>query len=352
MQKITGQGNNSSDVTLAAKIEFLKRPESYPDRPRKVEAVETHMSWVFLTENYAYKLKKPVRYEFLDFSTVDARHHDCEEEIRLNRRLARDVYIGVLPLTADADGNIFLGGDNTAIDWLVKMRRLPTEKMLDYEINTQTVNKTEITRFALMLARFYKGSPPIEISLSEYKQRFEAEIQDNLRVLTTPAYGLPIDLPPGVCAAQLDFLKRESELFGRRVQEGKIIEAHGDLRPEHICLEAEPLIIDSLEFKREFRILDPVDELSFLALECERLSAPPFVADLIFETYIRITGDTPQEHLVNFYKSCRAGLRAKLAIRHLREPEMPDISKWRNLAKRYLDMAKSHIRQAGEKFST
>jgi hypothetical protein len=79
MQKITGQGNDSPDITLEAKIEFLKRPESYPDRPHKVEALETHMSWVFLTENYAYKLKKPVRYEFLDFSTVDARHHDCNE---------------------------------------------------------------------------------------------------------------------------------------------------------------------------------------------------------------------------------------------------------------------------------
>jgi len=352
MQKITGQKNNGPDVTLETKIEFLKRPESYPDRPRKVEFLETHMSWVFLTENYAYKLKKPVRNEYLDFSTVDARHHDCEEEIRLNRRLARDVYIGIVPLTADAERNILIGGNNTAVDWLVKMRRLPTEKMLDYEIKTQTVNKAEIARFALMLARFYKKSPPIEISLSEYKQRFELEIQDNLRVLTIPEYGLPIDLPPEVCAAQLDFLKRKSELFSRRVQERRIIEAHGDLRPEHICLEAEPLIIDSLEFKRKFRILDPADELSFLALECERLSAPPFVNNVIFETYNRITGDTPEEHLVKFYKSCRAGLRAKLAIRHLQFPEIPDISKWRNLAKIYLDMAKSHICQASEDFST
>jgi aminoglycoside phosphotransferase family enzyme len=346
MQKITGQGNDSPDITLEAKIEFLKRPESYPDRPHKVEAVETHMSWVFLTENYAYKLKKPVRYEFLDFSTIDARHHDCEEEIRLNRRLARDVYIGLLPLTADADGNMVLGGDKTAIDWLVKMRRLPTEKMLDNAIKTQSVNETEITRFALMLARFYKGSPSIEISPSEYKQRFEAEIQDNLRILTTPAYGLPIDLPPVVCAAQLEFLKRESELFGGRVNEGRIIEAHGDLRPEHICLETEPVIIDSLEFKREFRILDPADELSFLALECERLGAPPFVTNLIFETYSRITSDTPPEKLVYFYKSCRAGLRAKLAIWHLRDPKLQDISKWLILARKYLDLADAYIRKA------
>lgn len=118
-------------MTIEAKVEFLKRPDIYPDKPRQVEAVETYMSWVFLTDNYACKLKKPVRYEFLDFSTVDARHQDCDEEIRLNRRLARNVYIGAVPLTADAAGNMRLGEDRTAIDWLVKMRRLPVEKMLD-----------------------------------------------------------------------------------------------------------------------------------------------------------------------------------------------------------------------------
>lgn len=339
-------------MTIEAKVEFLKRPDSYPDKPRQVAAVETHMSWVFLTDNYAYKLKKPVRYEFLDFSTVDARHHDCDEEIRLNRRLARDVYIGTIPLTTNEAGNMRLGEDTTAIDWLVKMRRLPAEKMLDHAITNRTVRETDVARVALILAKFYKGSSPVEISPSEYRQRFKADIQTNLRELTMPVYGLPIELAPSVCATQLEFLKRESELFGWRVHEGRIIEAHGDLRPEHICLEQEPVIIDSLEFKREFRILDPADELSFLALECERLDAPPFVTNLIFETYSRITGDTPPEKLGHFYKSCRAGLRAKLAVWHLRDPKIQDISKWLILARKYLDMADVHIREACAGFSS
>jgi aminoglycoside phosphotransferase family enzyme len=356
-------------MTVDAKVEFLKRADSYSDRPRKVETVETHISWVFLTENYAYKLKKPVRYEFLDFRTIDARHHDCDEEIRLNRRLARDVYIAAVPLNTDEAGKLHLGenrisensklegesseggGDaspyvRNTVDWLVKMRRLPAEKMLDYAIKNRTLREIDVTRVALMLAKFYEGSSPVEIAPSKYRQRFEADIQANLRELTTPVYGMPIDLASGICAAQLEFLKRESQLFAWRVQEGRIIEAHGDLRPEHICLETEPVIIDSLEFKREFRILDPADELSFLALECELLGAPPFVTNLIFETYSRITSDIPPQKLVQFYKSHRAGLRAKLAVWHLREPKIPDISKWLILARKYLDLADAHIREA------
>lgn len=332
---------------IEAKVEFLKRPASYPDKLRQIEAVETHMSWVFLTDNYAYKLKKPVRYEFLDFSTVDARHHDCDEEVRLNRRLARDVYIGTVPLMASERGDMRLGGEGTAVDWLVKMRRLPRGRMLDHAIKNRVVSEVGITNTAMVLANFYKDSPPIEIAPSEYRQRFEADIHANLRELTIPAYGLPVDRVPSVCAAQLEFLKGASELFDRRVREGRIIEAHGDLRPEHICLEPEPVIIDCLEFKREFRILDPADELSFLVMECERLGAPAFVDRLIMETYSQITGDTPPKKLLHFYKSYRAGLRAKLAVWHLREPKVQDASKWLTLARQYLDMADTHIRAAG-----
>ena len=330
-------------MTVEAKVEFLKQPDSYPDTLRQVEVVETHMSWVFLAGNYAYKLKKPVRYEFLDFSTVDARHHDCDEEVSLNRRLAGDVYIGTVPLMADGMGNMRLAGEGAAIDWLVKMRRLPRERMLGHAIKNHTVSEMEITHVALILANFYKNSAPIEIVPSEYRQRFEADIHANLRELTIPAYGLPVDLVPSVCAAQLEFIKRASELFDRRVCERKIIEAHGDLRPEHICLETQPVIIDCLEFKREFRILDPADELSFLAMECERLGAPAFVNRLIMETYSQITGDIPPGELLHFYKSYRAGLRAKLAVLHLREPKVQDAAKWQVMAREYLVLAEEHI---------
>lgn len=111
-------------VTLDAKVAFLGTPEAYPDRPAHVEAIETHMSWVFLTDRYAYKLKKPVHRSFLDFSTIDARHRNCMEEVRLNRRLAPRIYLGVVPLTIDPAGRMHLNGDGPPIDWLVHMVRL------------------------------------------------------------------------------------------------------------------------------------------------------------------------------------------------------------------------------------
>jgi aminoglycoside phosphotransferase family enzyme len=310
-----------SCVTLDDKVAFLKRPESYPEGPERVETVETHMSWVFLTDRFAYKLKKPVRYPFLDFSTLGARRRDCQEEVRLNRRLAGDVYVGIVALTADSDGNLQLGGDGETFDWLVEMRRLPARRMLDQVIGSRAVRKTDIRRVAKKLAEFYKGSRPVEIEPCEYRQRFQVDVAANLRELVTPEYRLSGATAKRVAAAQLELLGCEPELFAERVRDGRIIEAHGDLRAEHICLGPEPLIIDCLEFNRDFRILDPVDELAFLALDCERLGAP-WIRDLLLEVYGRTTGDRPAQRLLHFYTSYRACLRAKIAIWHLREPDV------------------------------
>ena len=122
--------------SLDAKVHFLLQPESYPEPTLKVEAVETHMSCVFLTDQFAYKLKKPVKTSFLDYSTVELRRHFCEEEIRLNKRLAPTVYLSTVAITR-RDGEMVVGGDGPAIDWLVKMRRLPRDRMLDQAIRNR-----------------------------------------------------------------------------------------------------------------------------------------------------------------------------------------------------------------------
>lgn len=333
----------STDITLDQKLQFLLRPESYPDRPRNVEAAETHMSWVFMTDAYAYKLKKPVRYDFLDFSTVEARRRDSEEEVRLNTRLAPHTYLGILPLTIDSAGSLKLGGEGEAVDWLVKMRRLPTDQMLDHAIKQGTVETADVRRAAVALAKFYLASPSIELGESEYRERFEKNVNANLGELTDPVYRLPEELVRKITSAQFAFLKEESELFYQRVREGRIIEAHGDLRPEHICLGPEPVIIDCLEFRREFRILDTADELAFLAMECERLGAPS-VGQSFLETYSEYTGDKPSGKLLHFYKSYRATLRAKITIWHIKDSEVRNPSKWYNLAGEYLHLAEAHTR--------
>ncbi len=327
---------------IDAKVAFLRRPDAYPERPARVEAVETHMSWIFLTDRRAYKLKKPVRYDFLDFSTAEARRWDCEEEVRLNRRLAPDVYLGVLPLTCDPQGRMALDGEGEAIDWLVKMRRLPEERMLDHAIRRHVLREADIERVALRLARFYRASRPIPLGGAEYVGRIADNVRENLRELATPAFGLPAVLVRRIGAAQLGFLRDEAELFEQRARAGRIVEGHGDLRPEHVCMEAEPAIIDCLEFRRDFRILDAADELAFLAMECERLGEPS-VGPVLFETYSRETGDAPPAQLLSFYKSYRACLRAKISIWHLKDAEVRRPEKWPRLAREYLELAQGYL---------
>jgi aminoglycoside phosphotransferase family enzyme len=303
------------------------------------------MSWVFLTDAEAWKLKKPVRYDYLDFSTPEARRRNCEEEVRLNRRLSPEVYLGLAPLTIDARGDLQLAGKGEVIDWLVRMRRLPADRMLDRAIGDRTVSAADARKVGALLARFYKQAPPVAMTASEYRSRLAADVLASRQELANPEYGLPVDLLESIASAQLAFLKQESELFDDRARAGKIIEAHGDLRPEHICLEREPVIIDCLEFNRDFRILDPASELAFLALECERLGAP-WVGDLILATYRDETGDRPPERLLVFYKSYHACLRAKIAVWHLKDHE--DWAKWTNKATRYLRLADSIASEYGE----
>jgi aminoglycoside phosphotransferase family enzyme len=306
-----------------------------------VEAVETHMSWVFLTETHAYKLKKPVRYAYLDFSTVEARRLDCEEEVRLNRRLAADVYLGVIPLVLGAEGRLSLGGAGEVVDWLVRMRRLPAERMLDHVLRSGAVTRSEIDHLARRLANFYAAAAAEPIAPAAYRQCLSERIEDNLHELCSPEFGLPRDLPERLARFQLGFLQDHAELFDRRVSQGRIVEGHGDLRPEHVCLLAEPVVIDCLEFNRAFRILDPADELGYLALECERQDAP-HVGRWLLESYGEASGDVPPAVLLHFYQSCRAILRAKLALWHLRDDGRHPPGRWIATARDYLDWAQRH----------
>ncbi len=330
-------------VTLASKVAFLRRPDSYPERPQSVEAVETHMSWVFLTDDRAYKLKKPVRYDFLDFSSIEARRLDSRDEVRLNRRLAPDVYLGTLPIRSQT-GELSLEGTGTIVDWLVKMRRLPRELMLDQAIREGRVRDGDIKRFAKVLSEFYRTSTRLELVPQEYRNRFLKDIRANLDALSSPTFGLCASMIDRVGKAQLSLLEQRPELLEERVHQRRIVEAHGDLRPEHIWIGPSPVIIDCLEFNRDFRILDPVDELCFLAMECELLGAA-FVGKRTLKVYRRLTGDDPAKSLVAFYKCYRACLRAKLAAWHLADPEIGNPEKWTALARDYLGLADGY---AGE----
>ncbi len=327
------------EPTLADKVAALGNRALYPDRPDSVECIETHMSWVFLTDAHAYKLKKPVRYEYLDFSTPARRRRNCEEEVRLNRRLAPDVYLGVVALTRRPDGGVELDGAGPVVDWLVKMRRLSRAGMLDAAIAANTLSNEGIYRVAAMLAEFYAAAPGLDMPPQDYCARFDQEIALNRREL--PAYGLTAAEfePPLDC--QRRFLDERQDLLERRARERRIVEGHGDLRPEHVHLGPPATVIDCLEFNRELRLADPVDEIGYLAMECERLGTSA-VGERVFATYAARTGDQPPVALRHFYMSFRACVRARLAAWHLRDEIVVDPRKWVDRARDYLRQAMRH----------
>jgi aminoglycoside phosphotransferase family enzyme len=326
---------------IQGKVAFLSRPEAYAGAPGQVHIRETHMSWVFMTETHAWKLKKPVRSEHFDFSTPEARRKNCEEEVRLNRRLAPGVYLGVVPLTVGKEGHLDLGGSGQPIDWLVHMRRLPPDRMLDQAIANRTWTKDEMRKVGFRLAYFYRRQArPLAMTGEEYRAQLSGDLLSARTELSREEYHLPADLIKSAIAMELIRLGQDADLFDTRARAGKVVEGHGDLRPEHICLEPEPVIIDCLEFNDALRRVDPASELSFLALECERLGAPRAGA-LILETYSEVTGDRPSQRLLEFYKAYHACIRAKVAIWHLRDPGFGSASKWTDRAIEYLRRAAS-----------
>ena len=259
--------------------------------------------------------------------------------MRLNRRLAPDVYLGTVALTIGARGQIRLAGDGAPIEWLVKMRRLPAERMLDTLIQHAIVTASDIDAIARVLSAFFQRCPVEPLSADGYRARLAQAIDADCRALRQPAYGLDRAIIDRLRAAQQALLARRPALFAARAERGKIIEGHGDLRPEHVCLAPTgPVIFDCLEFNRQFRLVDPADELAFLSLECERLGAG-FIEPILFQRYAAYRGDRPPRALIDFYKTCRACLRAKLAVWHLHDLDRADHRRWLDRARDYLRLA-------------
>jgi aminoglycoside phosphotransferase family enzyme len=335
-----------SGATLEAKLAWLSRTDAYPAATAAVERIDTHLSHVFLTDGFVYKLKKPVRRSFVDLSTLQARRVNCIEEVRLNRRLAPDTYLAVVPLVA-VDGALRLCegegaaevGDGEVVEWLVKMRRLPRELMLDEAIRSGAVDAGRVDEAARALACFYRDAEPLGVSPRAWRVRQRRQLVEHARDLAAPRYGLEPAVLERVVAAQSAFLDRESALLDARAAGGRIVEGHGDLRPEHVCLSRPPVFIDCLEFDADLRTVDPVDELGYLALECDLLGAPA-IGVAFMRVYRAVTGDEPPAPLLRFHRVQRALLRAKLAAWHLDEP-LPDAqrTRWTAAARRYLSAA-------------
>jgi uncharacterized protein len=322
--------------TLEEKVRFLLRPDSYPAPVANVTAQETHMSWVFMAGNRVYKLKKPVRFPYLDFSTLSRREAACRSEFLLNRRLARDVYLEVAPLTMGAPG-LAIGGEGVVVDWLVVMRRLEEGGTLEDAVIGGRLEPAQVDEIAATLSLFYARAPRLHIHPESLLVAWRQALLDDDRILLNPRFDLPHGCLKRIAKAQRRFLADRADLLRERLCMRYYVEAHGDLRPEHIWMRDPVTIIDCLEFDARLRALDPLEEIAYLHLECERLGAR-WAGQRIRARLARTLRET-QNGLFEFYRSHRAMLRARLSIAHLLDPRPRAPEKWPRLARAYLKLA-------------
>jgi len=326
------------------KVRFLSDPSSYPGSVSTVEPVETHFAWVFLTDDHAWKMKKAIRAHVLDYRRLEDREHYCREELRLNRRLADWVYLDVVPLTADADGRLQVGGDGRAVDWLVKMRRLPEGGMLERLIARGPVADEQLTRLARHLAPFYAELPPEPLEAEAYVSRLLAQNDTQRRHLEEIDDALVDDPWRGILDDQRRYVRAHRCAVGARAEAGHVVEAHGDLRPEHVYLGDRFAVIDCLEFSRDLRVQDSAEEVAFLALECQRAGGRE-LRDRLLAAWQAAGGDMPEPSLVACYFSRRAMVRAVLSAWHLDDPSF-DRDHYIAEARHYMALAREFIDEA------
>ncbi len=337
-------GSSAADaVSLDEKVAFLSGTQAYSPAVPDVAVRETHMSWVFLAGDEAYKLKKPVRFPYLDFSTLARREAACRAELTLNRRLAPDVYKSVVPLVRTRQG-LAIGGAGEVVEWLVVMRRLDERDTLEHALLTKSLATWQLDRLTATLVAFYRRAAPVFVSPAMHRVNWSRSLAYNKRVLLEPRLGMPAGLVAYVDRVQHRFLARAWDLIAERVRDRHIVDGHGDLRPEHIFLGETVRIIDCLEFNRQLRAVDPFDEIAFLSIECERLGGA-WAGNYVKRRALRGLPDGLSEEIFTFYRCHRATLRARLAIAHLLEAKPSKPQKWPPLARTYLRIAAADARR-------
>ncbi|MCP4315591.1 MAG: hypothetical protein GY789_06110 [Hyphomicrobiales bacterium] len=320
------------------KVDFLKYPSSYPRPTTDVQVKETHTAIVFLTDDRAYKMKKPVRFAYLDTMELDAREHLCREEFRLNSQLSGDTYLGVVPLNIGTDGRFALNGSGKISDWLVEMKRLPDAHFLNNRIASKNVSQNEIRGLAAYLSEFYLKQLRDPVRTQIYLDHLIRESLVNDQHLLAMRAKLNCPLLESVLKTAHSRLHDHMPEIKDRISKGLIVEGHGDLRPEHVCLVTPPVLFDRLEFDPNMLPIDIYDEVNYLGLECQHAGAA-WIGPLLLRQLDNRLGHAPSPGLLETYGVFRILLRARLAIDHLLDPHPSTPEKW-------IEQSRSYVRAA------
>ncbi|HOJ14128.1 MAG TPA: phosphotransferase [Deltaproteobacteria bacterium] len=330
----------------ATLVEFMSDPSSYPEPTGSVEVVQTHISWVFVCDEFVYKVKKPVDFGFLDFTTLDKRRFYTEEELRLNRRFSPEVYLEVVPVSLKG-GRFILGDGSYVVEYALKMRRISEDCMLHRLLAGGLADEAMLGRVGLHLARIYGGIPSTEEarrygSVETVSFNVNENFEQTARYVGGPVTASQYD---EIRSWSLDFLDRKQAVFDSRQKLGWIKECHGDLHLQHICVDREKIFVfDCIEFNERFRYGDVASDVAFLSMDLDYNSRTD-LSKAFVEGYLAGSKDTGLLDVLRFYKVYRAYVRAKVTSfmlddeglePPLKEEAMARASRYYALAHRYV----------------
>ena len=321
-------------------IAFLESPQSYPHKPTEVRAIQTHISWVFIASPFVFKVKKPVNLVFLDFSTAEKRHHFCQREITLNRRLAPEVYLGVAPIYKTTSGFSF-SDEGEIVEYAVKMKELPNGFFLNELLEKNHVGEKEINQVISVLRRFYQAETPTpQIAKWGTPEKLKINTDENFTQVE-PFIGKTIssDAFEAIRHYTNQFYERNESLFRQRLRQLRILDCHGDLRLDHIHLTPKATsIFDCIEFNDRFRFIDIANDLAFLAMDFD-FNGRSDLGNLLLRNAARELDDAGMLKIANFYKCYRAFVRGKVESIQSAEKETTNPQEHERQAARYFRLA-------------
>lgn len=326
-------------------LKALLRPETYGKDVKQVRLIQTHTSWVFLTGDFAYKIKKPVFFGFLDYTTLEARKFFCEEEYRLNRRLSSDIYLAVLPvvqLTSSGKQKVSFGGEGEIIDYAVKMKELPQERLMTELLKQDNITYPTIDEIAKIIANFHQTAETgqginqfgsVETIKFNWDENFAQTEEFIGKTLSQRAFCL-------IKKTVYRFMLDNFDLFVKRISEGKIRQCHGDLHSKNIFITDKVYIFDGIEFNQRFSCCDIASEIAFFVMDLDYYNKH-HLANFFIDRYLQYSKDYDLLALLDFYKCYRAYVRGKVTSFNLNDKGISaeDKSLAQRTARRYFRLA-------------
>jgi hypothetical protein len=327
-------------------IDALMKPEAYEEAPGHVELVQTHISFVFLTSNFVYKVKKSVNFGFLDFTTLEKRRFFCEKELQLNRRLCGDMYIEVTPINKAE--TIKIKGEGKTVEYALKMKRMPQEKIMRSLLEENQVDEKLIDQLAKLIAEFHSKAETSKTisevgSLVTVKKNWEENFDQTRDYIGKTISKSDFEL----IQTRIElFMKKNKTLFDKRTAEGKVRDCHGDIHSGNIFVTDRIYIFDAIEFNERFRFSDVAADMAFLAMDLD-FRGKMSLSNFFVEKYVKYSGDEELRKLLAFYKCYRACVRGKVVGFKLNDPDVCDKEKKeaKEEAEAYFKLASTYIKE-------